>query len=337
MNQLANDCDRKSSRYQLEIVWRNVFLMTSLHLAAIYGLFLMTFYAKYATLLMHNLSVIILGLGITCGAHRLWAHRSYEASLGLRIFLMLLNSSSLQNDIYVWSRDHRTHHKFSETDADPHNVCRGFFFSHIGWLLCRKHPDVRQFGQTISMSDLEEDIVIQFQRKFYRPLSILMTFIVPTVLAWFCWNEDFFIALLTTMTRYTFTLHATWLVNSAAHLYGRQPYDCRMRPSDNLFVEYISIGEGYHNYHHVFPQDYSASELSWTMDYNFSTLFIDLCAWFGLVWNRKKIDPKMIAERVRRTGDPSLIQVYHSRKNYSLWLHTIIPTVLMIILPILTI
>lgn len=64
-----------------------------------------------------------------------------------------------------WARDHRVHHKFSETNADPHNAKRGFFFSHVGWLMCRKHPDVVQKGKGIDMSDLQNDKLLQFQRK----------------------------------------------------------------------------------------------------------------------------------------------------------------------------
>jgi len=70
-----------------------------------------------------------------------------------------------QNDICEWARDHRVHHKFSETDADPHNATRGFFFSHVGWLLVRKHPDVKEKGKAVDMSDLETDPLIRFQKK----------------------------------------------------------------------------------------------------------------------------------------------------------------------------
>ena len=128
------------------------------------------------------------GFGITGGAHRLWAHRCYKANLPLRIFAALGQTLSVQvriicefkkkktrfndafnsypqNDIYVWSRDHRVHHKFSETDADPHNARRGFFFAHVGWLLCKKHPEVKRRGKTVDMSDVLQDPVVIFQRK----------------------------------------------------------------------------------------------------------------------------------------------------------------------------
>lgn len=66
-------------------------------------------------------------IGVTGGAHRLWAHRSYKAKLPLRIILMLWQTMAFQNHIYEWCRDHRVHHKFTDTDADPHNAKRGTF------------------------------------------------------------------------------------------------------------------------------------------------------------------------------------------------------------------
>ncbi len=86
-------------------------------------------------------------LGVTAGSHRLWAHRSYQASLPLRIFLMVMNSGKntfnsgmFQGPIYSWCRDHRLHHKFSDTKLDPHNITSGFFYAHVGWLLKKKSP-----------------------------------------------------------------------------------------------------------------------------------------------------------------------------------------------------
>lgn len=73
------------------------------------------------------------GFGVTGGVHRLWSHRAYKAKTPLRIILMLCFSLAGQNPIYDWVRDHRVHHKFSETKADPHDSNRGFFFAHVGW------------------------------------------------------------------------------------------------------------------------------------------------------------------------------------------------------------
>lgn len=93
-------------------------------------------------------------MGITGGSHRLWAHKSYIASTPLKIFWMLLNSGANQGSIYHWSRDHRLHHKFSDTDLDPHTISKGWFFSHVGWLLVKKSPQIIAEGKKIDMSDL---------------------------------------------------------------------------------------------------------------------------------------------------------------------------------------
>ena len=147
-------------------------------------------------------------MGITAGAHRLWSHRAYKAKLPLRVMLMLLNCMALQNDIYVWCRDHRMHHKYSETDADPHNSNRGFFFAHMGWLMCKKHPEVIRKGNTIDFSDLLKDPVVRFQRQFYTPLALLFCFVMPTLVPVYAFNETVWNSLFTcAFLRYCYILH----------------------------------------------------------------------------------------------------------------------------------
>ncbi|KAF4792145.1 Stearoyl-CoA desaturase 5 [Turdus rufiventris] len=247
---------------------------------------------------------LMTALGVTAGAHRLWSHRSYKAKLPLRIFLAAANSMAFQNDIYEWSRDHRVHHKYSETDADPHNARRGFFFSHIGWLFVRKHRDVIEKGRKLDFTDLLEDPVVRFQRKYYKSSVVLMCFVIPTVVPWYLWGESLWNAyFLASILRYTISLNVTWLVNSAAHMYGNRPYDKNINPRQNTLVTLGAIGEGFHNYHHTFPFDYSASELG--LKFNPTTWFIDFMFWLGLVTDRKQAPKEMIQARKERTGDGS--------------------------------
>ncbi|KAH9528355.1 Calcium/calmodulin-dependent protein kinase type 1 [Dermatophagoides farinae] len=327
--------DKCPSSYCMEIVWRNIFLMIILHVASVYGGYLGIFHARYRTVMFNYLYLILTGLGITAGAHRLWAHRSYEATTTLRIILMLFNCGALQNDILEWSRDHRVHHKFSETDADPHNSRRGFFFAHIGWLLCRKHPEVKNKGRTVSLKDIADDPVVQFQRRYYKPLATLFTFILPSIIPCACWNEDPIISIFASMTRYTLLLHATWLVNSAAHLWGNRPYDNGIQPVECKLVEIVALGEGYHNYHHIFPFDYSASEMTWLNDINFTTMTIDFLSWLGMVKNRKKVDHQTVAKRVQRTGNIQLYGLYQQQHQRSWWRHTPLTIMFMLFSPIL--
>lgn len=202
------------------------------------------------------------GFGVTVGAHRLWAHRSFKAKLPLRIFLAIGQSIAGQNCLYIWCRDHRVHHKFSDTDADPHNSKRGVFFSHVGWLLHKKHPDVIEKGKKLNLDDLMSDPVVYWQQKMYYPIYFVSAFLLPVVVPPYLWNESWVTSFFVNyIFRHGYVLHSTWFVNSAAHLWGDKPYDNKIPPSDNKWVSYVTLGEGYHNYHHTFPYDYSTSEL----------------------------------------------------------------------------
>ncbi|XP_028989470.1 acyl-CoA desaturase [Betta splendens] len=285
------------------IVWRNVILMSLLHLGSLYGVFLIPS-ASPLTLLWSGVCFLISALGITAGVHRLWSHRSYKASLPLRIFLAIGNSMAFQNDIFEWARDHRVHHKYSETDADPHNASRGFFFAHIGWLLVRKHPDVIEKGRKLELSDLLADKVVMFQRKYYKPSVLLMCFFVPTFVPWYLWDESPWVAyFVPALLRYTLVLNASWLVNSAAHMWGNRPYDKSINPRENKFVTFSAIGEGFHNYHHTFPYDYATSEFGCKL--NLTTCFIDLMCLLGLARDRKRVSHEIVQARRQRTGDGS--------------------------------
>lgn len=71
----------------------------------------------------------------------------------------------LQRHVYAWALDHRVHHKYSETDADPHNAKRGFMFAHVGWLVLTPHPDVVAKREAVDMSDLDADPILWWQKK----------------------------------------------------------------------------------------------------------------------------------------------------------------------------
>ncbi|XP_076251571.1 acyl-CoA Delta-9 desaturase-like [Rhynchophorus ferrugineus] len=299
----SNSFSSDNKEYKVEIAWLNVVIFSILHITAICGLYVLL-KSSWRVLLFFSIYLMFGGLGITAGAHRLWAHRCYKANLPLRIFLMLAQSSAHQNSIYEWVRDHRVHHKFTDTNADPHNSTRGFFFSHIGWLLCKKHPDVKQKGKTVDMSDLVEDPVVNFQKKYFYPVTLFLTLLFPVGFLHHVIGIGYGSAFLITVTRYIWSLNVTWLVNSAAHIWGMKPYDRNIRPTENKFVSIATGGEGWHNYHHVFPWDYKAAELG---DYtlNSTTCFIDIMAKIGWAFELRTASRPMIKNRISRTGDGS--------------------------------
>lgn len=291
---------------EVRIIWKNVILIVILHLFAAYGMYLWlsgerilwNFFWGY----VHS---TLSGMGVTAGAHRLWAHRAYKATYKLQVLLVILQAAAAQNSLYVWVRDHRMHHKFTETNADPHNVKRGLFFAHIGWVLCKKHPAVKEKGKTVDMSDLANDPLIMFQHRYYTPMSLFLCFGVPTLFFHYIlghtWAYSFFAP---GVMRYTLSLHFTWLVNSAAHWHGHRPYDRSIYASENKLVAVLAYGEGWHNYHHVFPWDYKTSELGFYR-FNFTTAFIDFCAKIGWAYDLKTASSDMIKRRVEKAGDGS--------------------------------
>ncbi|GFS91843.1 acyl-CoA desaturase [Nephila pilipes] len=288
----------------VQIVWRNVLLFIALHAAALYGMYAVILNAALTSWFYGVFLCYMTGLGVTAGAHRLWTHRSYKAKLPLRIFLAFCNCMALQNDLYEWARDHRVHHKFAETNADPHNVNRGFFFAHMGWLMAKKQKDVIEKGKTVDVSDVWADPVVRFQNRFYVPLCALCCFIVPAAIPYYCWNEKFVVCFFGAgFFRYIVCLHFTWFVNSAAHMWGNKPYDKNISAVETKWVSAFAIGEGFHNYHHTFPWDYSTSELGYK--YNFTTFFIDCMAYIGQAYDLKTASKESVEQRKLRTGDGS--------------------------------
>merc|ERR1711988_1432207 len=261
--------------------------ITFVHLLALVGLCCVPS-CKAATLAWAFILWPIGGFGITGGAHRLWSHRSYSAGPIFRCVTMLVNSIANQGTIWHWARDHRTHHFHSETVADPHDAIRGFWFAHIGWLYRKKDPRVAEAGRKVNMDDLKADGFVMFQNKHDPWWNLFWCFFFPGLvsLTWGeAWWNGFFVP---GALRYIYVLHATWMVNSAAHLYGQRPYDPNSNPAENWFVSIVAIGEGWHNWHHKYPFDYAASEYGITAQFNPTKMVIDICAFFGLVTDRKR-------------------------------------------------
>ena len=155
-----------------------------------------------------------------------------------------------------------------------------------------------------------------FQKQFYKPLVFVFWFCFPTFVPAILWNENLIHSFLICVCfRYIVVLHSTWLVNSAAHLYGTRPYDTKIEPRENPLVIYASFGEGYHNYHHTFPWDYSTSEFNWIANFNFTTLMIDLFALIGQVDERKTASEDIIQMRINRTGEIDLDRSRFSTVN----------------------
>ena len=190
---------------------------------------------------------------------------------------------------------------FSQTDADPHNATRGFFFAHMGWLLLKKYPAVIAAGQKLNYDDLRADPVVMFQKRYDPWFALFMCFVFPGLVSALLLGDTFWHGFwVAGALRCVFLWHCTWLVNSAAHLYGDHPYDPRISPAENPFVALGAMGEGWHNWHHKYPFDYATSEFGISKQFNPSKLFIDTCCVLGLASERKRATGAWAKLKVQR-------------------------------------
>jgi stearoyl-CoA desaturase (delta-9 desaturase) len=224
------------------------------------------------------------GIAITAGYHRLWAHRAYNAHWSVRLFLMLFGAMSLQNSILVWASQHRTHHRFvDDWDRDPYSARRGFWFSHIGWIL-RDYPSGR--NDFTNAKDLERDPMVMFQHRHYLALAISMNVGFPLLLGWAV-DDVWGVFLLAGLLRLVVNHHFTWFINSLAHMWGSQPYTDENTARDNPALAFLTYGEGYHNYHHIFQNDYRNGVRWWQFDP--TKWLIAGLSYVGLASNLKRV------------------------------------------------
>ena len=224
------------------------------------------------------------GMSITGGYHRLWSHRAYEARSPLKWFFACWGAGALQNSILIWASDHRRHHRYVDDDArDPYCAGRGLWFSHMGWMLRRYQRNQPDFSNA---RDLENDPVVMWQHRHYVPLTIGMNLLLPIGLG--AWHGDIIgTVLLVGLLRLVVNHHVTFFINSLAHYWGSRPYTEANSARDNGLLAFLTYGEGYHNFHHIFQGDYRNGIRWWQWDP--TKWMINLCSRVGLATNLRRV------------------------------------------------
>lgn len=224
------------------------------------------------------------GLGITAGYHRLWAHRSYSAHPALKWFFALFGGMAVQNSILIWASMHRVHHKHVDhLDHDPYSAKRGFWYSHMGWML-RNYPS-SQLDYS-NAKDLLADPVVMFQHRHYNCFAFGSNLLIPIALG-LAYGEVWSFVLIAGFLRLVVNHHVTFFINSLAHMWGRQPYTTTNTARDNDFLALLTYGEGYHNYHHLFQMDYRNGIRWWHFDP--TKWLISACSVVGLTKDLKRV------------------------------------------------
>ena len=203
------------------------------------------------------------GLSITGGYHRLWAHKAYRASPALKWFFAFWGAGALQNSVLIWASDHRRHHRHvDDDDLDPYSASRGLWFSHMGWMLRKYRSNEEDFSNA---RDLERDPIVLWQHRHYVALTTFMNLGLPILLG--VWHGDIIgTVLLVGLLRLVVNHHVTFFINSLAHYWGSRPYTESNSARDNGLLAFLTYGEGYHNYHHIFQADYRNGIRWWQWD-----------------------------------------------------------------------
>jgi stearoyl-CoA desaturase (delta-9 desaturase) len=240
-------------RRPLPLDWRNILLLGLVHLVTFGGLaiYLPTHGLSLAAALMGTLGAALTIFSVSAGYHRLFSHRAYQAHPALRFFLLVFGAGAFQNTALQWAADHRRHHGRTDTDLDPYNVRRGFWHAHIGWVLRKPDPEIKP----ASVRDLERDPLIVWQDRYYALIGLASGVALPVGLG-FLFGDPWGGFIVGSAVRLFLVYHATFSINSFAHLIGDQPFSDRNSSRDSFLTALISMGEGYHNFHHTFPADY---------------------------------------------------------------------------------
>ena len=278
------------------IIWLNVsvFLITFLFAAIAVPYRAITHGFDGAEIAMAIFCFIYCGMSITAGYHRLWSHKTYQAHWSLRFIFAIGGAFALQNSILHWSSDHRVHHKHVDNnDVDPYSAKRGFWYSHIGWML--REYQAHRYTNYDNCRDLQKDKIVMWQHKHYLLLTVLTNFGIP--LAFGIWHGDIISSLLLVgFLRLVLSHHTTFFINSLAHIWGKQTYTDRNTARDNPFLAYFTFGEGYHNFHHIFENDYR-NGIKW-YDFDPTKWLIKGCEYVNLT-SKLRVSPEDKIEKAK--------------------------------------
>ena len=230
------------------------------------------------------------GMSITAGYHRLWSHKTYDAHPIVKVVLAIGGAMAVQNSILHWASDHRVHHRHvDQNDVDPYSAKRGFWFSHIGWML--REYQAQRYSDYSNCRDLQKDKVVMWQHNYYLPIVIISNFGITALLGWL--NGDILgMMLVAGFARLVAVHHVTFFINSLAHIWGSRPYTDANSARDNGILAFFTFGEGYHNYHHIFEYDYRNGIKWW--QYDPTKWLIKSLSWLKLTKNLRTIPEERI-------------------------------------------
>lgn len=257
------------------IRWRVFYALAILHIGALCAFFFISKSAIFAGMVLWLLTGLV---GITVGYHRLFSHRSFETYKIVEYFHLLCAALAMQQGPISWVRIHRAHHRYSDTNRDPHPQHLGYIFGHGGWAFIVTSDLDLHGASNIAPSDLRKDKAILFFERFHFTLFFLSFVILYIIggIEWLLWAGFF---------RVVFVMHITWAINSITHRFGYRNYQTNDKSKNFWPLAILAFGEGWHNNHHRFPNSARQGLRYWEFD--LSWYWIKMLELLGLAWNIK--------------------------------------------------
>jgi stearoyl-CoA desaturase (delta-9 desaturase) len=231
------------------------------------------------------------GFSITLGYHRLFSHLTFRAHWTVRLFTVVFGAGAFENSVLLWASEHRSHHKHVDHEEDPYCISKGLFYAHIGWLMFKLKPE----PNFDNVADLKKDPLLVWQDRYIHLLAATVAFLLPATIgfAWGGWKAALGGFMVAGVLRVVVLQHATFCINSLCHYIGSQPYSSKCSARDSWLLAIITLGEGYHNYHHEFQHDYRNGVKPWQ---------IDPTKW--IIWTLSKVG---LANQLRRVPTEKIV------------------------------
>ncbi len=226
--------------------------------------------------------------GITGVYHRYFSHNAYKTSRVFQFILAWIGAISMQKGPIWWAAHHRNHHKYSDTEKDLHSPKNGFWYSHMLWFLV---DDFNEYDPKIIKDYMKYPEIVWMDKYHWVPplaFSIVLGLISWPVLVWGYGVANFISG------------HATWTINSLAHVYGKQRFNTGDTSRNNLWLALLTFGEGWHNNHHYYRHSANQGFYWWEIDITFYALKV--LSWFGLIWDLKTVPAHVLEEGLKQNA-----------------------------------
>src|ERR1700730_3201691 len=231
------------------------------------------------------------GFSITVGYHRLFSHLTFQAHWTVRLFTLVFGAGAFENSALLWACEHRSHHKHVDHDEDPYCISKGLFHAHIGWLIFKLQPS----PPFDNVAGVQKDALVRWQHRYIHWIAMSVAFVFPTILGfiWGGWISALGAFLIAGVTRIVVLQHCTFCINSLCHYMGKRPYSSKCSARDSWVMAIVTLGEGYHNFHHEFQYDYRNGVKPWQFDPS---------KW--VIWTLSRLG---LARKLRRVPDERII------------------------------